>query len=911
MSSFHSVLWNVLVAVVVSGQAQLKRKTDTQPNANIKSDCVGSHMRLTLDEVLAVGNQLEIEATNGSEHVLLTPGFAAQCGYSMESDPWGNTRIYTSLMGCYVDNTDDKLFNIGLRFQMYTDGHSDVVTYDVTKKCSYSAWASQEIVCDRNYMEVSKDLGQRDTTPQTKGQAGNAKDDLKNNAMQAVNDTAYGIWKMTFYTPEPTVMMLDEVHQAGYGAMTTPNRLVVRSPYNTAQTYSEDVAGVPMEVVKVGTYITTPQGLRIVDLTAACPTGGVTIADDVISWNIPRYITPLVNGRVKILEMHMGINGQRLDKAQMVSMGYTLSSTEYHLVIEIPIGSPDGYFKSHAPDYQYHLTYTVEPMLELLWTAKESQSDTRYKVLFPITTPLLLWYPEIVDETIPKEGMFKVWFGTLLHDVNLVNITFSTGVLSFEECKAKGFLQEQKYSNGSKFYLLQVPFSDDVVLKHNPEPLVTGYVLPLTYGFMVMPEETPFSYTLAVDASLHDVVLPSVFGTCDDGTFYVTVKYGSQGRNFETMIGTRMLTPELGSVYGQTENGTHFSLTLPYTSLDVAFELFDTSSVKARLDVLLWEPINNWSLNDFSLACYFPLSTTNCYSNGTMTAHSVKVESVPDLVPHQLTLREKSCKPYFSDERFALFSFNVNSCGTSRVFFGNHLLYENDISLDYSAKPNTSPEFRHTVSCYYLVNDTETLKFDNKPLVNIPSAEIGIGQLMVLMRLALDESYELFYQTKDYPVQKYLRQPLYFEVALLQSANPQLELILDNCWATLQEERTSLPSWDIIVDGCENLEDHYVTIFHPIASDPRVVVPSHVKRFSIKTFSFVKDKEVLKDKIYVHCDAVICDSTAGDGVCSGQCHSSTGIKKPLAAKGRRVSVAQQFSNSNDTWGLVDINSTSK
>ena len=56
-----------------------------------------------------------------------------------------------------------------------------------------------------------------------------------------VNDTAYAIWKMTFYTPEPTVMMLDEVHEAGYGAMTSPNRLVVRSPYNTAQTYSEDV----------------------------------------------------------------------------------------------------------------------------------------------------------------------------------------------------------------------------------------------------------------------------------------------------------------------------------------------------------------------------------------------------------------------------------------------------------------------------------------------------------------------------------------------------------------------------------------------------------------------------------------------------------------------------------------------
>ena len=78
------------------------------------------------------------------------------------------------------------------------------------------------------------------------------------------------------------------------------------------------------------------------DFTLFCLTGGVTVNDGTISWNIPRYITPLLTGRVK---MHMGINGKRLDKAQMASRGYTLSTTEYHLVIELPIGSPDGYFK--------------------------------------------------------------------------------------------------------------------------------------------------------------------------------------------------------------------------------------------------------------------------------------------------------------------------------------------------------------------------------------------------------------------------------------------------------------------------------------------------------------------------------------------------------------------------------------
>lgn len=41
----------------------------------------------------------------------------------------------------------------------------------------------------------------------------------------------------------------------------------------------------------------------------------------------------------------MGINGQRLEKSQMAARGYTLSVRDFHIVIEIPMGSPDGYYK--------------------------------------------------------------------------------------------------------------------------------------------------------------------------------------------------------------------------------------------------------------------------------------------------------------------------------------------------------------------------------------------------------------------------------------------------------------------------------------------------------------------------------------------------------------------------------------
>lgn len=56
-----------------------------------------------------------------------------------------------------------------------------------------------------------------------------------------------------------------------------------------------------------------------------------------------------------------------------------------------------------------------------------------------------------------------------------------------------------------------------------------------------------------------------------------------------------------------------------------------------------------------------------------MTAVAVKMESVPHLVLSSLALKDKSCKPTFSDDRIAYFSFSVDSCGTTRTVSEPHL----------------------------------------------------------------------------------------------------------------------------------------------------------------------------------------------------------------------------------------------
>ncbi|MBN3271753.1 ZP2 protein, partial [Polyodon spathula] len=169
--------------------------------------------------------------------------------------------------------------------------------------------------------------------------------------------------------------------------------------------------------------------------------------------------------------------------------------------------------------------------------------------------------------------------------------------------------------------------------------------------------------------------------------------------------------------------------------------------------------------------------------------------------------------------------------GAAFYTFDNNLLtYENEVLFT---------SYRLRVACHYLVNDTKVVQFlyQNNPA---PGVQPGLGDLAVIMRLALVE---------DYPVVKYLRRPLYFEVELLYSRDPQAELFLDNCWATYSADRTSSPKWDVAVDSCENSADESLTIFHTVSSNARVLFPSHLKRFEVKMFSFTSGQDALKGQV--------------------------------------------------------------
>uniref|UniRef100_A0A8C4F8S8 ZP domain-containing protein n=1 Tax=Dicentrarchus labrax TaxID=13489 RepID=A0A8C4F8S8_DICLA len=797
---------------------------------------------------------LEVSAVLNYSAILLTPSLALQCGFNVKIDQLGNAMIYASLQNCFAQNVDDKAFTTTLNLRLYGNRMVGDEQYQVSETCQYTPWASREIVCDHNFMEASE-----------------CSRTLRGDVAVYISDAGFMMTRLIFFFPEEKIMTVAEAQRSGYWIASTASRLVLRSPKTSPETYPQNVAGMAMTVLRTSIVKYIRVGSFLSAVFCHLCTGSVSFTDDTIQWFLPRHIDPLISSdHFKLLEVHMGVDGQRLDDAEMAARQYTLL-VDIYIVVEIPVGAVGGHFKSHIQNDQYLTTYTIEPMLELLWTEEDSHEDTRYKVLFPITTPLQFRPPQILDNTVPEERIFKVLLGPFGLDVVLINITFPSEVLSVADCVARGFnvLEHMSPNSSSKVFTLEVPFTDHVVLQMK-EMGMTVYSLHMTLGLLVLPEFAPFSVTAYLEAKLVDIIPPSVSGDCDHQNFYILVTYGSHSFNFQTIVGQRLLTAGLAQEYSVTDNGTHISVVVPFSSPGVSFEAIGTSSIRSRLDVVLRE-----SRNQLEYQRILP----ECFPNGTMTALAVKLESVPSLNPSQLTLRDPTCGPAYSDEQYAYFVFTGSSCGTTRKFLPNMMLYENEISLPDELEmsmQSTSDEpsyfFRLKVYCYYDINKTHAVAFHTRPRRSEPYAENAIGELQVAMRLALDDSYSVFHSVEDYPIAKYLQQPVYFEVELMRSTNPQVSLELENCWATHYDDRTSQPRWNLIINGCVNPVDPHQVIFHPVWPDARVQYPSHLKRFEVPMFAFAEDKENLSWELSVHCDVVICDARNPLGrACNRQC----------------------------------------
>ncbi|XP_056118661.1 zona pellucida protein AX 2 [Rhinichthys klamathensis goyatoka] len=836
----------------------------------IQAECLGNRVQFTLPSSLSEGSPLEVYAVNNAQTVFLTPHLAAQCGYTQKLDPWGNTIVSASLKSCFAEKQGDKEFKVAIQVKLYEFPMLTAKVLEASKSCSHTV-VSREILCETNSMEVSV----RIAIPEFKEAP------VKGGPTVIPN---LQLWKILLYTPGEKAFDRETLQGMGYNVYSSPTRLVMRSPYNMAENFVLNVDDIDMIVFKSVVLFRDRWMMAIVESTAACPTNGASVVDQMISWRFPLHLTPLMSSEVEILEVHMGIDGRRLTSEEMSSRNYGMAFTESHVVVEIPIGAPGGYYKSHAVENQYHISYTIEPMLELMWM--EGQDKTTYKVLFPITTPLTPWPPQITDNTKPKQKVFEALLGYFLPDVVLLNITFGSELLTVSEVIIKGIgLQEQSFPNGTKAFALQVPFSQPYVQEKTLRPDRRTYFLPLVFGFVILPEQASFSHSAVLEASLSDIVRPTAGGRCNEDIFNIHVKYGSTPRSqLQIKLGQVELSDEVLQEYEHHSNATHFVIIVPFLAPLVALESVQLTGVLGRIDVELYDTLNNLHVKDFSLACPFFVKMAECFSNGTISVVVPKLESVPHLLPDELSLRDPACKPYYNEDQFAFFRFDVTTCGTTRTFVGDTMKYENEVTwkkdepMPQTSEFHPEPEYRIYVSCIYTANSTQSMIFHVVSHFKEPEADVGKGELTVSLRLSHDMVYKLFYHDGDYPVLKFLKQPLYFEVGMDHSRDSRVAVGLENCWATLTKDRESQPKWDLIVDGCPNPKGPEQTIIHPVSEDNRVDIPDHFKRFEVKVLTLREDGSSESEdanvarRVFVHCDVVICHAeNTADGRCNKPC----------------------------------------
>ncbi|XP_029104375.1 zona pellucida sperm-binding protein 4-like isoform X1 [Scleropages formosus] len=290
--------------------------------------------------------------------------------------------------------------------------------------------------------------------------------------------------------------------------------------------------------------------------------------------------------------------------------------------------------------------------------------------------------------------------------------------------------------------------------------------------------------------------------------------------------------------------------------------------------------------------CYYGnVVTVQCTRDGQFVVVVSKDSTVPQLDLTTISTlggNEVPCSPVVSTGSFVIYNFPVTTCGTVATMAGDYLIYENKMTSSYEVgvgplgSITRDSTFELLFQCKYLGSELVSLMADVYTVAPPPPVAAP-GPLRVELRLAngqcntkgCDEevsAYSSYYEDSDYPVTKVLRQPVYVEVRILGRTDPNIVLLLENCWATSTPDPLGVPQWNLIVNGCPYQGDKYLTALVPVDGSSGLSFPTHYKRFIFKMFTFVDPASLhhLEQKVFIHCSTAVCHPSATDN-CEQRC----------------------------------------
>ncbi|XP_039599418.1 zona pellucida sperm-binding protein 4-like [Polypterus senegalus] len=280
--------------------------------------------------------------------------------------------------------------------------------------------------------------------------------------------------------------------------------------------------------------------------------------------------------------------------------------------------------------------------------------------------------------------------------------------------------------------------------------------------------------------------------------------------------------------------------------------------------------------------CYYANDVTvQCTQDGQFVVVVSENVTHPSLDLGSIQLVDSSspsCSPVTSLSSFVMYQFPVSACGSTVQLAGGNVTYQNTMSAAITVR--TGPVgsitrdsvFKLFFQCTYSGSQDVQVEAEVYT-VGPPLPVVEQGPFDLELVIATDSSYGSYYVDADYPVTKTLRDPVAVEVHIMNRTDPNLVLTLGDCWVTPGPSASSQPQWSLLVNGCPNTGDNYLTNLVTVDSTSGIAYPSHYKRFVFEMFAFVDPvtQQALAEKIFIYCVAAACYPSAADPVLELPC----------------------------------------
>uniref|UniRef100_A0A665VCS2 Zona pellucida protein AX 4 n=1 Tax=Echeneis naucrates TaxID=173247 RepID=A0A665VCS2_ECHNA len=590
---------------------------------------------------------------------------------------------------------DDELFTFNFKLIVTHEGKE--VTYALNKTCSIALpWSLREITCEENYMEVSV----RSEIPCPSGTEEEDWDVVKHAHGSTTSD-----WQVMFQRAEEQLMpmKLSEARKQGYIFDITHGRLVFRMPYGQPDSFSTEVNGVPVEVVHATLFSRQRWVVVMVDLVTACSMDEGSYDNGAIVWETPEVLHRLLSG-LHDVRVQIGVDGELMEQPVAEKRGYTVENHNTTIQISIPYNAEGGYRKSSVMDGLYEF-YSFNLYLEQI-LVDAGHVETRLRFHRTLASPLLPHHIFTANQTALEERLFTIYLGNVPEDVQLTAVD-----LNGHKCQvpftntSSHMITTVVHPNNTHGYTLKVPFDDPVVIQqYSKADAVLHHKLNINYTLVVIPENSTFHHLTTVVASFADVSPPVFAAVCSESGISFKLDHRPFDYLWYITIGSDLLTPELAAQHGYIMSNDSQSLLLdvPLYTNGYKYKDITLKGFLGTFEILVRDHETSEVQSSTVKTC--PFTSTElimCSTDGKVTV----VADVSGGIPARTTLIDKSCRPKKVDETRALFSFSLNSCGSTVKLGKENVTYENKIfySKRYLgvSKAASDSHTRVTVQCTY------------------------------------------------------------------------------------------------------------------------------------------------------------------------------------------------------------------